>query len=275
MSTAPVRRVAPRENTNGPPIVFEYRYGTVNGRQATIRSAIGKVMNRYDVALRGGRGWRDWKWRDHRTQVTWRLGGGVLAPVGVSWWQGNGPTIPASRDCRQCHRISSRDFRVPRCAGGSGSDDPEQREQQQWKDDLTWKPQLASLSKRVDGVRTEVGSLKSEIERNTNVLAEIEKRLEKLETKPAVEPPPTKTTHYVLVVDRNAKSFAGLQRAADKAKTKHRLKLYDKDNVPFKVDTLPQLYEFTLGGDVVAIHRGLASVETALGKLAQQSLSGD
>ena len=77
------------------------------------RSAVGKVMDRHDVLTSSG--WHDWKWNDHRTgrehQV--RADGG-LAPVGVSQWNGNGPTIAASRDCAECHQQIDAEFRLTR-----------------------------------------------------------------------------------------------------------------------------------------------------------------
>ena len=85
---------------------------SLSGRTMT-RSTFGKTMNRYDVLDKDG--WHDWQWDDHRTRRTYQVrADGGLAPVGRSQWHGNGPTIPASRDCADCHKKIDAEFRLTR-----------------------------------------------------------------------------------------------------------------------------------------------------------------
>ena len=94
---------------HGPDIKFSYeeREGRV------VRTAHGKLMTRRDVLEPDG--WRDWVWIDQKTNDVWYLDSGsgpALAPTGVSEWKGHGPTIPASRNCLDCHKASLASFNV-------------------------------------------------------------------------------------------------------------------------------------------------------------------
>lgn len=87
-----------------------------------MRSAFGRELNRYDIFRNGH--WRDWRWVDNKSGKVSKLINSrrkeVLAPVGQSWWNGNGkvehvpgPTIPASQDCRGCHKSITRSNAPP------------------------------------------------------------------------------------------------------------------------------------------------------------------
>jgi hypothetical protein len=90
----------PTQIRPGPPVTMEY---STDSKGRLVRTTLGQETNRYD---KYDNGWRDWKWRDNNSGQMWRLmmnGREMLGGVGQSHWNGNGPTIPASMDCRACH----------------------------------------------------------------------------------------------------------------------------------------------------------------------------
>ena len=261
-----------------------------------IRRTYGKTMDRYDANYKN-RGWQDWQWRDHRTSKLWKLRSpkgeqNAVAPVGVSWWNGMGPTIPASTDCRQCHVITRRlppvkitpiirsklhehDDRYPTITQWRRANTSQSLAINQNKIDIRTLADRVSKFESMKGMNYDqvVALIKQTIvDIGDPDLAPIERRLDAIEKKldNLPQPPqedPDGISHLVLVADEKASYWNRMSDELERARDHYSsIKLFPP---PTNVsEPMPQLIAYK-GGVAVWRTSGVRNVSDALNAIAR------